>query len=72
MTGEEFEIFLAAVKRAGGKVVVTATIPNPDLRVQVKKEMADIETVLIEVLTPENVALGHTWLKRKVKEALSE
>jgi hypothetical protein len=31
----------------------------------------EIEAILA-VVTPDNVALGHTWLKRKIKEAAEQ
>jgi hypothetical protein len=72
MTGGEFETFKAAVRRDGGTVQVTASFPSSEARTGARNEVVFIEKLIYDILTPENVSLGHTWLKRKVKELTND
>lgn len=44
---------------------------GPTMEVQVLKQIEDLSRRVIDTITPENVALGHTWLKRKLAQVIA-
>ena len=45
--------------------------PGECMRLDLEAANRLIELKVLAVITPKNVALGHTWLKRKIKKALT-